>query len=193
MTDDSCVVTRRASKGTAVADFLFYVAHDGTFRALVDRKNVSDRQGGFFAAVDESTGVEALGGDEGFGAELVTVGVTENDASKGCTASRVMDDFFHDTANVAVAFCVVQRAELGRRLVVVSVCLEDGMRTPLCPNDPTHCLCSCVSCRVVGWRWVVNGIVRLPEEIEAAPQNTRKTPALGLDLRQRIDDGLCEP
>lgn len=125
--DDSCVITGRASEGTTVAEFLFHVAHDGTFGALVDGKNVSDRQGSFFAAVDEGAGVEALGSDEGLRAQLVAIGVTENDAGKGCTTSRVMDDFFHDTANVAITLRVVQRADLSRCLVVVSVCLEDGM------------------------------------------------------------------
>lgn len=125
--DDSSIVTGCASKGTTVAELLLHVAHDGTFRTLVDGKNVSDCQGGFFAAVDESTGVEALGSDEGLSAQLVAVGITENDASKGCTTSGVMDDFFYDTTNVAITLCIVQGAELGRCLVVVSVCLEDGM------------------------------------------------------------------
>jgi len=36
----------------------------------------------------------------------------------------IVDDFFYDTPNVAIALCIVEWAELGRRLVVVGVRLE---------------------------------------------------------------------
>ena len=70
-----------------------------------------------------------------------------------------MNDLLHDTTDVAIALCKVERTELCRRLVVVGVRLElrvsqsssvcvsciklehetyDGMRTPLCPDNPTH-------------------------------------------------------
>ena len=88
VTDDSGVVPRGACEGTAVADLFLDVAHDRTFGALADREDVTDCKGGFFTAVDEGAGVEALRGDECLGAELVAVGVAEDDASKGCTTTR---------------------------------------------------------------------------------------------------------
>lgn len=37
-----------------------------------------------------------------------------------------MNDLLHDTTDVAVSLSVVERPELGRRLVQASVCREDG-------------------------------------------------------------------
>lgn len=57
MANDSCVISRRACEGTAIANLFFEIADDGTFGALSDGENVADGEGGFFAAVDEGTGV----------------------------------------------------------------------------------------------------------------------------------------
>ena len=80
MADDGGVVARGASEGAAVADLFLDVADDGAFGALGDGEDVADCEGGFFAAVDKGAGVEAFGGDEGFFAEFVAVGVAEDDA-----------------------------------------------------------------------------------------------------------------
>ena len=79
------IVARGARQGTAVADLLLDVADDSTLRQLRDREDVANRKLGLLAAVDEGTSVEALGGDESLLAELVPVGVAEDDASKGST------------------------------------------------------------------------------------------------------------
>ena len=78
--DDGGVVARGAGKSTTVTCFLFDVADDGTFGELGDGEDVSDVQSGLLAAVDESTGVETFGGNEGFLTELVAVGITEDNS-----------------------------------------------------------------------------------------------------------------
>lgn len=80
MANDSGIVARSASEGTTVADLLLNIANDGTFGALRDGEDVADGEGGLLAAVDEGTSVKTLGSDESLLAELVAVGVTENNA-----------------------------------------------------------------------------------------------------------------
>lgn len=85
-----------------------------------------------------------------------------------------MDDLLYDALDVAVALRKVEGAELRRRLVVVGVRLElhvrdgtvglssenaveetyDGVRAPLCPDDPAHCsICKDgMSMRPGSWR-----------------------------------------
>ena len=89
VTDDGGVVPRCASESTAVTDFLFYVADDGTFGALADGEDVADGECGFLTGVDEGTGVQTFGCDECFFPEFVAVGITENDTGKGSTTERL--------------------------------------------------------------------------------------------------------
>ena len=143
MADDSRVVAGRASERTTVTGLLLDVADDSTLRQLRDREDVADRKLGLLAAVDEGTGVETLRRDESLLAELVTVGVAEDDTGKGSTTNRpplsilwllsddesyvpasVVDDLLHNTLDVAIAFREVEGAELRRRLVVVGVGFE---------------------------------------------------------------------
>ena len=86
--DDGGVVAGCPRERTAVTDLLLNVADDGTLGALSDGKDVADGENGLLAAVDEGTGVHALGGDECLLAELVAVGVTENDAGKRSTTAK---------------------------------------------------------------------------------------------------------
>ena len=142
MADDSRVVAGRASERTTVTGLLLDVADDSTLRQLRDREDVADRKLGLLAAVDEGTGVETLRRDESLLAELVTVGVAEDDTGKGSTTARrsaclctgswicnyapasVVDDLLHNTLDVAIALRKVEGAELRRRLVVVGVGFE---------------------------------------------------------------------
>jgi hypothetical protein len=154
--NDGRVVARRAGERTAVPDLLLHVADDSTLRALGNREDVADGESSLLAGVDECASVEALSRDESLLAELVAVRVAENDAREGCAATSVVDDLLDDAADVAVALGKVERPELGRVLVVVRVRLElypifqyfslqalwsttyNGVRAPLCANDPTH-------------------------------------------------------
>lgn len=81
--DDGGVVARGASKSSAVADLLLDVEDDGTLGALSEREDVADGESGLLAGVDERAGREALSRDEGLLAELVAVGVTEDDGREG--------------------------------------------------------------------------------------------------------------
>lgn len=176
VTDNGSVVAGCPGKGTTVASLLLNVADNSTLRALSDGENVADGEGGLLAAVNEGTSVEALGGDESLLAELVAVGVTEDDAGEGSTTeslisantqialevlnvpASVVDDLLHNAADVAIALRKVEGTELSWRLVVVRVRTEldietsrsgndlgawniatyNGVRPPLCSNDPTH-------------------------------------------------------
>lgn len=85
VSDDGGVVARGTGESTTVTCFLFDIADDGTFGELGDGEDVSDVQSGLLAAVNESTGVETFGGNEGFLTELVTVGITEDNSGEGST------------------------------------------------------------------------------------------------------------
>lgn len=88
VSDNGCVVARCPCECTAITDLLLDVADNGTFWALSDGEDVADGEGGFFAAVDEGTGVETFGGNESFFAELVAVGITEDNTGEGCTTGE---------------------------------------------------------------------------------------------------------
>ena len=88
MADDSRVVARGTGERSTVTRLLLDVADDGTLRALGDGEDVADSKLGLLAAVDESTSVEALSRDESLLAELVPVGVTEDDTGERSTTTK---------------------------------------------------------------------------------------------------------
>jgi len=161
MPNNRRIIPRRAGQGPAVAYLFLDVADDGSFRALRDGDDVADCEGGFFAAVDEGAGVQAFGCDEGFFTEFVPVGVAEDYAGEGCAATGVVDDLFDDSADVAVALCEVEVTQTGGLFVVVGVRFEDGVRAPLSPDNPTHCVLSLSVLRNVlaGLAGTLGGIV----------------------------------
>jgi len=81
--NDGGVVARGTGKGSAVTDLLLNVEDDGTLGALTEGKNVADREGSLLTGVDERAGRDTLSRDEGLLAELVAVGVAEDDGGKG--------------------------------------------------------------------------------------------------------------
>ena len=87
MADDGGIVAGGASECAAVANLLLDVADDRSFRALRHRQDVSNRKRRLLAGVDEGAGVEALGRDESLLAELVPVGVTEDNTGEGSTTA----------------------------------------------------------------------------------------------------------
>lgn len=102
-----------------------------------DRQNVTDGESSLLTAVDESTGVETFGSDEGLGTELVAVLVTENDTSQRSTTASVVDDLLDYTTDVAVTLSIVVSTELGWGLVVVGVRLENTTVFTLRSDDST--------------------------------------------------------
>lgn len=81
------VVAGGAGESATVTNLLLNVTDDGTFGEGRDGKDVADREGGLLSAVDVGTGVETLSGDESLLAELVAVGVAENDTGEGSTTA----------------------------------------------------------------------------------------------------------
>lgn len=82
----SCVVTGCASKCTTIANLLFNIADNGTFGALADGENISNIQSSFLSAVDKGPSVKTFSSNKSLFLELVTVGITEDNTGKGCTA-----------------------------------------------------------------------------------------------------------
>jgi hypothetical protein len=139
--DDGGIVSRGTCECTTVTKFLLDIADNGPFRTCRDREDIADSKLSLLPCINKSTRVEAFCGDKGLLSELVTVGITENDTSKwGSTRvfyklgscgkmswnppACIMDDFFHDTANVTIALSVIKWTELCRCLVVVGVRFE---------------------------------------------------------------------
>jgi hypothetical protein len=88
VSNNSGICARCSCKRTTVTSFLLNVANNSTFREAANGENIADGEGGLLAAVDESTSVGSLSCDEGFGPELVSVGVTEDDTGKGSTTNE---------------------------------------------------------------------------------------------------------
>jgi hypothetical protein len=169
--DNCSIVSRSSCEGAAIAYFLLYVANNGSFRTLRDRENIANSESGFFPRVDKSTSMQTLGRNKSLLAKLVAVRVTENDTSKRSAATNesdmmvaldthyiptsIVDYLFYNATNVSISLCVIERPELGWRLVMVGMCLElqewsvflrellycrtyDGMRSPLRSNNSSH-------------------------------------------------------
>lgn len=124
--DNGDVVAGRAAESATVANLLLNVGNDGTLRDGSEGKDVADGQGGVLASVDELAGVHALVGNESLGDLLEPVGRVENDASERRATARVVDDLLHDTTDVAVAFGIVEAAELGGVLPQAGVGSENA-------------------------------------------------------------------
>ena len=124
MTNNGGVVARGASERAAVAHLLLNVTDNRTLRALGDGENIADGELGLLTAVDEGTSVETLGRDEGLLAELVAVGVTEDNAGERSATTSVVNNFFYNSTDVSIALRVVKVAEFCRGLVVVGVRFE---------------------------------------------------------------------
>lgn len=100
-----------------------------TFGEVADGENVSDLERGLVTAVDELASIHALRSDEHLLHRLVLVGVAEHDGGERSATARVVDDALHNTLDVAVAFGIVKRAELGRALAVGDVRVEHAVGT----------------------------------------------------------------
>lgn len=111
--DNGDVVAGRAAQCTAVASLLLNVGHDGTLGHRAQGQDVANGQSGVLAGVDELAGVHALVGNHRLGVQLEPVGVAERDTGQGSAPTGVVDDLANNAADVAVAFGIVELAELG--------------------------------------------------------------------------------
>jgi len=124
--DNGDVVAGGTAERTAVTDLLLDVGDDGTLRNGGQGKNIADGESGVLAGIDELPGVHALVGNEGLGNLLEFVGAVENDPGKRSTATGVVDDLLHDTADVAMTLGEIEGSELGRGLVEAGIGSENA-------------------------------------------------------------------
>lgn len=111
--DDDGVGAGSSGEGTSISHVLLDIADDGSFRDGLEGEDVSDGDLGFLAAEHVLAGVETFGGDEVFGSELVSVGVSEDDSGKGGSSSGVVEDLLDYSLDVAFSLEVVKLSELG--------------------------------------------------------------------------------
>ena len=147
MRNNDSVITRSSSEHTTITDMMLDVTDNSSFGDSSKRENISDNESGFLTAVQELSGVHALGGDEELLLLLVTERMTERDASQRSSASWIVDDLCDDALEVTVSLAEIEAPEFGGALAVVSVGLEDGTCSlTLSSDDTTHCgLCEVVS------------------------------------------------
>lgn len=105
MTNNSCVISRSTSQSSSVSRFFFHVADDGSFGEGGEGENVADGEGGLFTAKDERSGGETFNGDEGFGSHLVSVRVSEDDASEGSSTVKIVG--CQSLSSVSILSCAV--------------------------------------------------------------------------------------
>jgi len=108
------VIATGSSKCTTVADLLLDVGYNGTFGDGAQWQNVADGQRSILASVDELASVHAFIGDEGLGAELVAVRVSESNLCERCATAWVVNYVLDNASDVAMSFSVVERSELRR-------------------------------------------------------------------------------
>jgi hypothetical protein len=111
MSNDGDIVARSSPQGSSIAGLFFDIGHDCTFWDRAQRKHVADGQRRVLACVDKLTGVHSLVCDEGFGRELESVRVAEDNLGQRGAAAWVVNDFLNDTADVTMAFGVVEGTE----------------------------------------------------------------------------------
>jgi hypothetical protein len=130
MRDDNSEAAGSTSKGATVTNASFDVAHNGTLRDLLQRKNIAACQGSLLSAVDELSSVHSLGGNHELGITLETVGIQELDLGHGSSTTRVMKDLLDDTTDVTTTLGVVDGTKLHGSLAGANVGFEDGGFTP---------------------------------------------------------------
>jgi hypothetical protein len=139
MTNNGSIVTRGTGNGSTVTNLLFDVTDNGTFGHGSQRQDVTNVQRGLLTGIDELTSVHTFSGNEGLGAELVLVRVTEDNLGKGSTTSRIVNNLLDNTANVTMTFGKVENSKLGGTLTANGVRFEDTSSTfSLSTNDATH-------------------------------------------------------
>merc|ERR1719166_799083 len=100
--DHDGVVAGGAGDAAAVPGLLLEVGDDGTLGHLSNGHDISYGKLGLLSAVDELSGVDALGGDEQLLPGLIPVGVPEVDDGQGGAPTGIVDDVLHHTLDVAV-------------------------------------------------------------------------------------------
>lgn len=107
--DDGGVVAGGTGERSTVTDLLLNVEDDGTLGALADGEDVADGKGSLLTGVDERAGRDTLSSDEGLLAELVAVGVTEDDGGEGSTTAGLAKLLFSRSGLKGLSYSVGRR------------------------------------------------------------------------------------
>lgn len=127
VTDDGGISAGRAREGSLVAGLSFDVADGCSFGDFADGEDVSNGDGGLFAAEDVLTSVGSLSGEEVLVLISVFVWIAELNLGEGSATSGIVDNALDDAPNVAVPFGVVERAVVGSSNPPRLVGLEDTL------------------------------------------------------------------
>ena len=142
--DDDSVGSGSSGDGASVSGVPLDVGDDGTFWHGPDVQDVPDGEGGLLSGVDELSGVETLHGAHELLLVLVPDRVPEGHLGEWRTATRVVNDFCHDSLDVAISLAIVESPELGGSLSRPVDGLEDTSVTlTLSTNHATHLVCFC--------------------------------------------------
>jgi hypothetical protein len=128
--DNHCKAARSTSKGPTITNTSFNVADNGTLGYLLERQDITTGQGSLLTAVDELTGVHALGGNHKLSIALVTIGIQELNLGHRGTTTRIMQDLFDNTTNIATTLGVVNGTEFHGTLTSADVGFKDGGFSP---------------------------------------------------------------
>lgn len=119
------------------------IKHNSTY--LKEGDHVANGDVGLESTVNELSGVSALRSDDKLLLELETIGVTEDDLSERRSTSRVVDNVFHDTHNVAVTLSIVESTVLGGTLAMLDMGSEDRSTSlTLSTDNTTHISLVCM-------------------------------------------------
>jgi len=93
------VTARNSCKSTAVTRLLLDVAMMVP-SGRQKEEGRCPRKRSLLPAVDKLSGMLTFGSNESLGAKFVSVGISEDNTSKGSTTAAVMDDILYDATNV---------------------------------------------------------------------------------------------
>ena len=105
--DDHGEAAGSSRKGPSITHLGFDIADNGPLGNLLQRQDIANSQCGLLSTVDELSGVHALGGHHEFGITLEAIGIEELDFGHRRAPTGIVEDFFHDSTDVATTFGVV--------------------------------------------------------------------------------------
>jgi hypothetical protein len=118
--------TRASGKSTTISLLGLNVADNGSLRDDLQRKNISDSQGGLLSTINELASVHTLSADEKFVVSLVTVSIQELDLGKRSSSTGVMNDLLDNSTDISLLFGIVQSSELDSTLSGSGMRLENS-------------------------------------------------------------------
>jgi len=103
VTNDDSWSAGGSGERSSISKFTFTVGDNGSFRHLIDWKNISNGEGCFWASIDELTCVHSFDSDEVLDSLLVSVCISECNLCEWCTSTWVMNDVLHNTLHIPLS------------------------------------------------------------------------------------------